>query len=101
MGNLLSELNVSMSFYSSISILLKDFLLLRAKQQKNIIHGWREPGAGSPLAKKKRAEARAQRHHGERRITPIPPPPGSIFVCQCKHFAQGVWRFPAICGFFR
>ena len=25
--------------------------------------GWREHGAGSPQAKKKRAEARAQRHH--------------------------------------
>ena len=34
--------------------------------------GWREHGAGSPQAKKKRAEARAQRHHGNLRIKQCP-----------------------------
>ena len=58
------------------------FIPIHCRSVGRIYPRWREHGAGSPQAKKKRAEARAQRHHGNLRIISMPPPPGSIFVCQ-------------------
>ena len=55
--------------------------------------GWRWARSGKPADIKKRAEAHPQRHHSNLRINLIPPPPGSIFVCHCKHFFAKRWAF--------
>ena len=74
---------IHMFIKSSIAICIYNYFL-------------REHGAGSQQAWKKRAEARAQRHHNNLRINLIPQPPGAVFLCQCKYFAQSVWYFPVI-----
>jgi len=58
---------------------------------------WREHGAGSPQAKKKRAEARAQRNQCNLRISLHPRHRGQFSFAIASIFLQSVGRFSDIC----